>query len=205
MFTIREITNRSSKTQGGLATGLAFLFLWGSLGPPLSAEVTPQATKGYVSLLGGGGVSFPGWGSTARVETRDCLLRLNFDLRRRQGRLWYRFLNELWVEVPLMEVLAPYPGIITSLNFLSGMIFRPEAGWNPYLYFGGGPLYTTASIPGMGAKLCGNYLAGAGCRLRLGGGVFFNIELRYHHISNMGLASPNDPVNSLKILAGFSY
>ncbi|OGD26631.1 MAG: hypothetical protein A2Y56_09830 [Candidatus Aminicenantes bacterium RBG_13_63_10] len=186
-------------------TGAALIFFLGLAPLSFTEEYSPPNNKHYWSMLGGGGFSFRGWGSKERVATIDYTIRYNRAINRNLGKSWFRFMNELWIEFPIMEVFKPDSGFMVSLNFISGMIFKAEERFNPYFYFGGGPFFTTAAIPGMGSKLCGNYLSGVGCRWRFSGNISINMECRYHHISNMELSSPNVPINSFKILAGLSY
>ena len=69
---------------------------------------------------------------------------------------------------------------------------------------GGGPQYVMADIEGVGSDLCGNYQAGVGLRLNLFAEHPVDLELRFHHISNLGMADPNVPLNSTKAYVGFS-
>jgi len=162
--------------------------------------------KDYWGVLGGYGMSHPGWGQTTEdVETVDLLFRYSHVLDRDLGRSWWKGNHELWVELPIMTVIKPGNAAMVSLNFLVCWVFTASDAVSPYILAGGGPLYTGADIEGVGSDLCGNYLAGGGFRIALGERIAFNLEARYHHISNLGFADPNVPINSTKFLSGFTF
>ena len=92
---------------------------------------------------------------------------------------------------------------IVGLNFLFAWIFPETPIGEPYFMFGGGPVYVAADIDGVGSDLCGNYQAGVGVRLNLIENHPVDLELRFHHISNLGMAEPNVPLNSTKLFLGF--
>ncbi|HCC54377.1 MAG TPA: acyloxyacyl hydrolase, partial [Desulfobulbaceae bacterium] len=75
----------------------------------------------------------------------------------------------------------------------------------PYLFGGGGPVYSFADVPGMGSELNGNYQFGMGLSYRINPAHDFLFEMRYHHISNGGSEEPNDPLNSVKALFGITF
>ncbi len=185
-----------------ICLGLSFGFTQNSC----AAADYPPNGKDYWSLLGGYGCSAPGWGATTeRVKTFDGYLRYNHILNRNIGEDWHRFNQELWIELPVIVVVEPGLELMTGMNFICGLVFNAVPSVNPYVFIGGGPFYTTAAIPGMGSKLCGNYLAGAGVRWLSDEKSYTNLEVRYHHVSNMGLVYPNVPINSAKIMGGVSY
>jgi len=91
------------------------------------------------------------------------------------------------------------------MNFLASYTFTAGEQLRPYLFGGGGPVYNFADIPGMGARLNGNYQFGLGLDYRMNQGRSFLLEIRYHHISNGGSDDPNDPLNSCKLLFGITF
>jgi hypothetical protein len=152
----------------------------------------------------GGGESFPGWGDTTeRVKTVDLTFRYAGLINRPFLPGWLNAREQLWIELPIMYVVDPDDAPIYSMNFLFCCIFKNHASFQPYLTLGGGPVYVAADIPGMGSRLCGNYQAGVGARIPFSGWAL-HTELRYHHISNLGTADPNVPLNSLRALVGVS-
>ncbi|HSR10697.1 MAG TPA: acyloxyacyl hydrolase, partial [Thermodesulfobacteriota bacterium] len=58
--------------------------------------------------------------------------------------------------------------------------------------------------PTMGTRFNYTYQGGAGVQYFIRRDVALMAEYRYHHISNAGTASPNEPLNSSKFLLGIS-
>ena len=77
--------------------------------------------------------------------------------------------------------------------------------WQPYVFGGGGILYSFADIPGMGAHWNGNYQFAGGLRYRLDDLHALLFEARYHHISNAGSADPNVPLNGIRLMIGYAF
>ena len=92
-----------------------------------------------------------------------------------------------------------------GLNFLASYTFTANEKWRPYIFGGGGPVYSFADIPGMGADLNGNYQFGIGLEYDMSIEHHLLFEYRYHHISNAGSENPNDPLNSCKLLIGVTF
>jgi lipid A 3-O-deacylase len=158
------------------------------------------------ALLGGYGQSFPGWGQTTqRVETIDLIPRYTHRMSNTLGSDWYEGVYSTMVELPLHVVVDPDESAMIGLNFLACYTFTANDQWRPYIFGGGGPVYSFADIPGMGASWNGNYQFALGLEHRLDTGTSLLFEIRYHHISNAGAEEPNDPLNSVKVLAGFSF
>lgn len=168
------------------------------------ASAENDRLPGHLAVLAGAGQSFPGWGrTTERVKTVDLTFRYAGLINRSHGEGWLRFREQLWIEIPVLWALEPDREPIYCLNFLFCGIAERFGTFNPYVTLGGGPVYAAADIPGMGSRLCGNYQAGVGIRFP-GGGWAVHAEARFHHISNMGAADPNVPINSLRGLLGVS-
>jgi len=171
-----------------------------------AAEPSLSTATNYWATLGGYGMSVPGWGKTTeRVKTIDVVLRYSHVLDKDWGRSWYRGNHEFWVELPLSFVIDPNTDPIFSMNFMVSWVFTSSRVIQPYVMAGGGPVYAESDIPGMGSSLCGNYQAGGGFRIHLSERIALNAELRYHHISNLGMASPNVPLNSVKAFSGLTF
>lgn len=156
--------------------------------------------------LAGYGQSFPGWGSTSeRVKTVDIIGRYSHLIIDDVGSGWYEGFHSLFLEVPLSVVVSPDVSSMIGINVLAAYTFTTDSRWQPYLFGGGGPVYSFADIPGMGAEFNGNYQFGIGFRCDWNSENQVLAELRYHHISNGGSEEPNDPLNSLKVLLGISF
>jgi len=155
------------------------------------------------SLLVGGGTSHPGWGKTEeKVETVDLLLRYTKINPQIRGKDWYLYQRNLLVEIPIHFLTSPSEPPMFGLYFSAQWLFRPGEDLRPYLFAGGGPVYTEASIPGTSSNLKGAYQGGVGFEFPVGD-ARWSLEYRYHHVSNGGIEKPNDPLNSSKVLLGY--
>ncbi len=158
------------------------------------------------AIIAGYGQSFPGWGQTTqRVETLDLIPRYNHRIFDNPGSDWYRGFHSILVEVPVSLVVSHDVSTMIGVNFLAAYTFTANRQWQPYVFGGGGPVYSFADIPGMGADLNGNYQFGVGLKYDWDSTHQLLFEMRYHHISNAGTDDPNDPLNSVKFLAGFTF
>lgn len=153
-------------------------------------------------LLGGFGSSHPGWGNTnERVETVDLILRYERPQSIIRGQGWYRNRRSIFIETALHHLKSPDEPPMFGLYFQSCWTFAPEQSVQPYLFVGGGPVYTRAKIPGTSSEFKGSYQAGVGIRFEIGGNEF-SLDYRFHHLSNGGIKEPNDSLNSDKFLFG---
>lgn len=158
------------------------------------------------SLVGGYGQSIPGWGQTTeRVQTVDLVPRYSHVIFDHIGSGWLEGYYSTLVELPVHVVVSPEVSSMLAVNFLACYTFTADKQWRPYLLGGGGPVYSFADIPGMGAAWNGNYQFGLGLAHPLSATQSLIFEVRYHHISNGGSEEPNVPLNSLKILTGFTF
>ena len=123
----------------------------------------------------------------------------------RLGSGWYEGVYATMIEVPVHVVVAPDESAMLGINFLACYTFLVNWRWRPYLFGGGGPVYSFADIPGMGAEWNGNYQFALGLAQTLDTENSQLVEIRYHHISNAGAQEPNDPLNSIKFLVGLSF
>ena len=172
-------------------------------------EKTPAGfnkAKGHWTFLGGYGVTHKGFGDTrTRVESADFLLQYGHFLTREAGNSWYRGRHEILIELPVYTVFHPETAIMSGINFLACWNFTAAETVIPFIFAGGGPMYTNLDIPGLGSELIGNYQAGAGVHYFLTRDLSLDFNYRLHHISNAGTAEPNEPLNSSKFLLGLSF
>ena len=173
----------------------------------ISADQAEAADHTRVwSVLAGYGTSHPGWGQTKeRVETIDLVLRYGHMLSKDIGSSWYQGYHSLLLELPVHLVVDPDLSPMIGINFLACYTFAANNQYLPYIFAGGGPLYTNADIQGMGSHWNGNYQFGAGLRYKINTRHDVLFEFRFHHVSNGGQKDPNDPLNSTKFLAGFTF
>ena len=74
----------------------------------------------------------------------------------------------------------------------------------PYVELGGGTLFTTKDVPtGTGSV---NFTSGAALGTHiLGAKRNLSLEVRYMHISNAGLTTPNPGINTVQVRLGFGW
>lgn len=158
------------------------------------------------TVMTGYGQSIPGWGETSeRVETVDFVPRYNHLVFAELGSGWYKGFHSTLVELPLHLIASPDVSAMVGVNLLACYTFTANQLWRPYIFGGGGPLYSFADISGMGAAWNGNYQFAIGLENRLDPDWTLLFELRYHHISNLGSEDPNVPLNSIKALIGVRF
>jgi len=164
------------------------------------------------SVLVGYGQSIPGFGDTTeRFGALDWVYRYRHVRHANVGKGWYAGNHELWVEAPVSLVLKNrddrdrYRVGMVGLNFLFAWVFAGGQHGQPYMILGGGPRYVLADIDGVGSSTPGNYQAGIGHRFAGPARTVLTLDVRYIHISNLGLASPNVPLNSVAGYIGISF
>ena len=156
-------------------------------------------------LLAGGGSSHIGWGGTNQtVKTTDIIIRHKRPQVKARGKDWYLNRKSVLVEIPLTYLREPdEPGMI-GLTMNVNWTFIASLKLQPYLFIGGGAVYTKAEIPGTSSQIKGSYQMGAGLDFMLGK-LAMSFDLRFHHLSNGGFKEPNDPLNSGKLLLGVRF
>ena len=163
-------------------------------------------TDSHWTFLSGYGTSHKGFGETeTAVKTVDVVMRYGNYLSGELGSRWYKYRHKILLEVPFSYVMEPEIGTIQGFNLLAGWDFTTPGKLKPYFFAGGGLLYTDIKGPKLGSRLNGNYQAGIGVHYFADGPYTVDVEYRWHHISNAGTASPNEPLNSSKIYLGISY
>jgi hypothetical protein len=168
--------------------------------------LTINSAESHWTFLGGYGVTHPGFGATStKVENVDLVLQYGRFLSEEVGKSWYRGRHELLIEVPFSAVYHPKSAIMTGMNFLACWDFTASEKIVPYVFGGGGLVYTNLDIPGLGREFNGNYQVGFGLRYLVKERTAIEFNYRLHHISNANTADPNEPLNSSKILFGISF
>lgn len=175
------------------------------LGAAISSS---HAGEWYNQGLLGAGTSIKGFGETDQdVQTVDIVFRhARVFFEKENG--WIRGKHEFWMEAPVSILVHDSDANdsndfgMVGLNFLAVWVFPETPIGSPYFMIGGGPQYILADIEGVGSDLCGNYQSGIGTKFKVKKKYDVNLEVRYHHISNLGMAEPNVPINSVKIYLG---
>jgi Lipid A 3-O-deacylase (PagL) len=166
------------------------------------ADPGPEEGGHEVQVWVGGGHSVPG--GTSRTEVLDLGLRYGWMITgpHLPGILRGRF--EYAVDaVPAYLVFQP-------ANTAYGVGFNPLGlKWNfdrrgrlsPYLELGGGVLFSNHNVPTYTNNVNFSPSAALGTHI-LGAKYNWNVELRYLHISNAGLVTPNPGLNTVQMRVG---
>ncbi|HBO84470.1 MAG TPA: acyloxyacyl hydrolase [Deltaproteobacteria bacterium] len=162
--------------------------------------------KGHWTISGGFGTTHPGLGATkSRVETADLILSYGHFLTDEVGRSWYKGRHGILVELPIHLVVKPETTPMVGLTLLASWTFTASKTITPYIFGGGGLVYTDLDLPELGKKLNGTHQVGAGFHYFFKKNTSLDLSYRFHHISNAGTGKPNGPLNSSKILFGISF
>lgn len=176
---------------------------------PLRGEAADNPLFGEANseyaLLAGYGITHRGFGETrSQVQTFDAILRYGHFLSNELGAGWYRGRHELLLELPLHLAVDRDARAMTGGYILGSWKFTTLRDVIPYLFAGGGILYVDLGLPTMGSRLDFSYQGGTGLQYLPGGGTALTLEYRYHHVSNADTVTPNEPLNSSKVLMGIS-
>jgi opacity protein-like surface antigen len=164
-----------------------------------------KSAKYEYSLLSGYGITHRGFGDTrTQVQTFDSIGRFGWFLSKELGSGWYKGRHQLLVELPVHLVVDPRVSPMVGGYLLGSWKFTSLENWAPYVFAGGGILYVDLGLPTMGSRLDFSYQGGTGVQYFIRKDLALSLEYRYHHISNAGTATPNEPLNSSKILLGVS-
>jgi len=165
-----------------------------------------RAADREYAFLTGYGITHRGFGATrTQVQTADALFRYGHFLSGDLGEGWYRVRHELLLELPLHVAVDHDDRIMTGGYILGRWSFTAPREVVPYLFAGGGILYVDLGLPTMGSRLDFSYQGGCGIQRFLSRDTALTLEYRYHHVSNADTATPNEPLNSSKVLFGISY
>jgi lipid A 3-O-deacylase len=180
---------------------VCFLLLGISL--PSFAQSAPEQGGNEVQVWAGGGPSVPG--GTQNTSAFNAGLRYGWIITglHLPGFLRGRFEYAVDI-VPVFLVFQP-------ANTAYGAGFDPLGlKWNferhghisPYLELTGGTLFTNHNVP-TGTNTV-NFMDQAALGMHiLGPRENLALELRYMHISNAGLATPNPGINTVQVRVGF--
>ncbi len=167
------------------------------------AQNRPEDGGREIQVWTGGGPSVPG--GTSDTSVWNVGVRYGWILTRPHGPGFLKGRFEYAVDVvPVFMVFQRY-------NTAYGAGFNPLGlKWDfaargriePYLELGGGTLFTNHQVP-IGTSAV-NFTPSAALGMHvLDDKYAFSVELRYLHISNAGLSSPNPGINTLEVRVGW--
>lgn len=173
-----------------------------------SAQQSPKPLDGQPWDFGGwagGGFSVPG--GTKDTQAFSVGLRLGKVLTDDHGDSFLRGNFEWSADViPFYGVLAPaanaYGGGFNPVNLKWN--FTRSARTVPYLELGGGVLFTNTEVPAGTSTV--NFLthAALGFHFFVREKHALTLNVRYEHISNAGLATPNPGINTVQFQVGWN-
>ena len=159
------------------------------------------------SFLSGYGITHRDFGDTrTQVQTFDMIGRFGWFLSQELGSgCWYQGRHKFLIELPVHLTVDPRVSPMVGGYLLGSWKFTSLDKWAPYVFAGGGILYVDLGLPSMGSRLDFSYQGGTGLQYFIAKDTALSLEYRYHHISNAGTATANEPLNSSKILLGVSF
>jgi len=166
------------------------------------AQVRPEEGGQEIQLWSGGGHSVSG--GTSNTGVWNLGLRYGWILTRPHGPAFLKGRFEYAVDaMPMFLVFQPantaYGAGINPLNLKWNFATRGQVV--PYLELSGGTLFTTHDVPPGTSGV--NFTSGAAFGAHfLRERYNWSVELRYMHISNAGLSSPNPGVNTVQVRLG---
>ncbi|MFW8601749.1 acyloxyacyl hydrolase [Desulfobacterota bacterium M19] len=185
---------------------LFFVLVTALVSLPLAANAARIGDSKWVAL-GGYGFTHTNLGRT-KVWVDTAFLALGYErvASREFGPSLLKGYYSVRVEVPVHYIIAPHNGWMTGVNFIGlWTLTDVSRKYKPYFLAGGGPVYIGPGIYGMSKHLNGNYMFGMGIDLDAGLPEKIKLEYRFNHISNGGQKEPNVPLNSSRLLVGFSF
>jgi lipid A 3-O-deacylase len=179
---------------------IAIALLW--LSSLAWAQTRPEDGGHEFQIWTGGGPSVPG--GTSDTSIWNVGLRYGWILTRPHGPGFLNGRFEYTVDaVPLFMVFQRY-------NTAYGAGFDPLGlKWDfaargriePYFELNGGVLFTNHQVPTGTSSVNFTPSSALGMHL-LGDKYAFSVEVRYQHISNAGLSSPNPGINTVQVRVG---
>jgi len=162
----------------------------------------PEDGGREIQLWTGGGYSVPG--GTSNTGVWNAGLRYGWILTRPHGPGFLKGRFEYAVDVvPAFVVFQPantaYGGGFNPLNLKWDLATRGSIA--PYVELSGGTLFTNRNVPDGTNTVNFTSCAAVGAHF-LGDSHNWSVELRYMHISNAGLATPNPGLNTVQVRLG---
>jgi lipid A 3-O-deacylase len=173
---------------------LGSVFAWG--------QERPEEGGRELEIWTGGGHSVPG--GTSNTSLWNLGLRYGWILSRPHGPGFLAGRFEYAVDaVPAFLIFQPantaYGVGLNPLNLKWN--FATRGSLVPYLELDGGTLFTNNEVPFGTSKI--NFTSGTALGMHFLHNTYnWSLEVRYMHISNAGLSSPNPGINTVQVRLG---
>jgi len=166
------------------------------------AQARPEDGGREIQLWTGGGPSVPG--GTSDTSVWNVGVRYGWILTRPHGPGFLNGRFEYVLDaVPVFMVFqrynTAYGGGFSPLGLKWDFAARGRI--EPYLELNGGTLFTNHQVPTGTSAVNFTDAAALGMHV-LGDKHAFSVEVRYMHISNAGLSSPNPGINTVQVRLG---
>jgi hypothetical protein len=166
------------------------------------AQERPEEGGHELEVWTGGGHSVPG--GTSDTSVWNAGVRYGWILTAPHGPGFLKGRFELALDaVPAFVVFqranTTYGAGVNPVGFK--WIFATRGHVAPYLELNGGTLFTTREVPTGTSTV--NFTSGAAFGTYLLGERAWSVDVRYLHISNAGLTTPNPGVNTVQVRLGF--
>src|ERR1700686_882023 len=204
-FVVDSFSNLHIPMTRSLGASSLFLTLFLTLLLAVSFAVAQDRSgEGGRELQGwtGGGCADPG--GTKDTSVWNAGVRYGWILTAPHGPGFLNGRFEVAVEaVPAFVVFQPantaYGAGVNPLGLK--WIFATRGNVAPSIALNGGTLFTTHEVPAGTSTI--NFTSGAAFGLYFLGEHTWSVDVRYMHISNAGLTSPNPGVNTVQVRLGF--
>ena len=166
-----------------------------------AAQDRPEEGGHEIQVWTGGGRSVPG--GTKDTSVWNLGVRYGWILTAPHGPGFLSGRFEYAVDaVPAFVVFQPrntaYGAGVSPLGLK--WIFATRGDVAPYLELGGGTLFTSHEVPAGTSTV--NFTPSAACGMHFLGKLAWTAEVRYLHISNAGLTTPNPGINTVLVRIG---
>ena len=179
---------------------IALLLLFA--GGTIFAQQAPEKGGHEIQVWTGGGHSVSG--GTRNTGVFNLGLRYGWILTAPHGPGFLRGSFEYAVDaVPAFLVFQPHDTAYgVGLNPLGlKWNFEPHGSIAPYFEIGGGTLFTSHDVPPSTGRV--NFTSDAALGIHhLGERFTWSLDVRYMHISNAGLTTPNPGINTVQVRLG---
>ncbi|HZQ45577.1 MAG TPA: acyloxyacyl hydrolase [Verrucomicrobiae bacterium] len=118
---------------------------------------------------------------------------------------WFRGNWEALVEGFGGAQYHPRTKYVAGITTIIRYNFATGTRWIPFISAGVGPSVTDIGSPDLSTTFEFNLQAGVGLHYFLRDNAAITAEARYLHFSNAGLGQPNEGVNTISYLVGFSW